>query len=176
MSDNREPNEVFLSLRGKVLGLDPAGRALTGAAATSFAAEVAIVPSPRLPRVWAVLMETGYPGAVATLAALADGTTSLYLSSGGGMIGAGGQPQVADATLRLLDVAERYLDRLPATLDTALPAAGRVVLRALTYDGQQADEADEDDLGYGRHPLSPLFHAAHDVLTELRLIDESRQS
>jgi len=162
VSDNLEPDEVFLSLRGKVLGLDPE--------------EVAIAASPRLPRVWAVLMETGYPGGVATLAALADGTTSLYLSSGGGMIGAGGQPQVADATLRLLDVAERYLDRLPATLDTALPAAGRVVLRALTYDGQQADEADEDDLGYGRHPLSPLFHAAHDVLTELRLIDESRQS
>jgi len=77
------------------------------------------------------------------------------------------------AALWLLDLAERHLDRLPATLDTALPAAGRVVLRALTYDGQQADE---DDLGYGRHPLSPLFHAAHDVLTELRLTDQSRQS
>src|SRR5689334_9394559 len=85
MSDDREPNEVFLALRGKVLGLDPA--------------EVAITASPRLPRVWAVLMETGYPGAVATLAALADGTTSLYLSSGGGMIGAGGHTRVAEATL-----------------------------------------------------------------------------
>ena len=25
---------------------------------------------------------------------------------------------------------------------------------------------------YTRHELSPLFHAAHDVITELRLIDE----
>ena len=56
------------------------------------------------------------------------------------------------------------------------PFPGVDHVHGLTYDGQQADEADEDDLGYGRHPLSPLFHAAHEVLTELRLTDESRQS
>jgi len=37
----------------------------------------------------AILMETGYPEAVASLVCIADGTTSLYLSSGGGVIGAG---------------------------------------------------------------------------------------
>jgi hypothetical protein len=34
--------------------------------------------------VWGILMETGYSEATATLLALGDGTTSLYLSSGGG--------------------------------------------------------------------------------------------
>lgn len=38
---------------------------------------------------WGVLMETAYPDAVVTLVALADGTTSLYFSNGGGIIGAG---------------------------------------------------------------------------------------
>jgi hypothetical protein len=175
MSDGLDPDEVYLALRGKALGLDPGGRALTGAAATSYAAAVSIAPTPDLPRVWAVLMETGYPRGVATLVALADGTTSLYLSSGGGMIGAGGHPHVAAATLRLLGAVEQQLDRMPATLDTDLPEAGRVALRALTYEGQHVVEADEADLGYGRHPLSPVFHAAHDVITELRLIDEARR-
>jgi hypothetical protein len=161
MSGGLEPDEVYLALRGKALGLDPG--------------EVGIVPSPDLPHVWAVLMETGYPGGIATLVALADGTTSLYLSGGGGMIGAGGHPQVAAATLRLLGAVEQQLDRMPATLDTVLPEAGRVALRALTYSGQHAVEADEADLAYGRHPLSPVFHAAHDVITELRLIDEARR-
>src|SRR5260221_6695827 len=35
--------------------------------------------------VWGVVMETGYPKAVATLVALADGTVSLYFSNGGSM-------------------------------------------------------------------------------------------
>src|SRR5215212_4694186 len=40
-------------------------------------------PPPEAP-VWGILMETGYSEATATLLALGDGTTSLYLSSGGG--------------------------------------------------------------------------------------------
>jgi hypothetical protein len=39
--------------------------------------------------VWGVVMETGYPEAVASLVALADGTVSLYFSNGGGIIGLG---------------------------------------------------------------------------------------
>ena len=53
--------------------------------------------------------------------------------------------------------------------------AGGGIIRALTYTGQTAGEATEDDLGQGRHPLSPVFHAGHRVITELRLIDEARQ-
>jgi hypothetical protein len=70
-------------------------------------------------------------------------------------------------------VLERHHDLPPDRL--GLPAAGRVVLRALTYDGPRAAEADEDDLGYHRHPLSDVFHAAHEVITELRLLDQSRK-
>jgi len=36
-------------------------------------------------------------------------------------------------------------------------------------------QASEDDLGNGRHQLSPVFRAAHRVITELRLLDEARQ-
>jgi hypothetical protein len=43
----------------------------------------------------------------------------------------------------------------------ALPAVGDVVLRARTHDGPLTFDATEDDLGYGRGPLSPVFHAAH---------------
>jgi hypothetical protein len=38
-----------------------------------------------------VLMETGYDSATVTLFALSDGTTSLYFSNGGGVIGGQGQ-------------------------------------------------------------------------------------
>ena len=92
-------------------------------------------------------MDIESPTGTATLVGLADGTTSLYLSSGGGVIGGGEHAQVASATRALLLVVEGQLDQMPTTTDTPLPAAGRVVLRAMTYHGQRAVDAAEDDLG-----------------------------
>jgi len=73
-----------------------------------------------------------------------------------------------------LEVVEQHLAAMPASADTVLPALGRVALRALTYEDRRVVVADEDDLGYGRHALSAVFHAAHEVITELRLIEEAR--
>lgn len=153
--------EVYDGLREQVLQLDPGS--------------VGIGPSPTLPRVWGLVMDIGSRTGTATLVGLADGTTSLYLSTGGGMIGGGEHPQIATATRALLLVVERHLDQMPTATDAPLPAAGRVVLRAMAYDGQRAVEAAEDDLRHRRHLLADIFHSAHDVLTELRLLDEARQ-
>jgi hypothetical protein len=45
-----------------------------------------------------------------------------------------------------------------------------VTIRALTLDGQRVVTAAEDDLGNSRHPASPIFHAAHNVIGQLRMI------
>src|SRR4051812_27827824 len=121
------------------------------------------------------MMETGHDRGTSTLVALADGTTSLYLSSGGGIIGGGRHARVAAATRDLLAVVQRRWPDLAVAGGTALPATDRVVLRALAYGGQhRAVDADEDDLGHGRHPFSEIFVAGHAVITELRLIEEAR--
>jgi hypothetical protein len=65
---------------------------------------------------------------------------------------------------------------MPRDADRTLPASGRVVLRALTYhDGPHAIEADEDDVGYGRHELSEVFHAVHAAIAAVRELQESQQ-
>lgn len=151
---------VYEGLRRQILEADPA--------------EVGLRPSPDLPDVWGAMMETGHDRGTSTLVALADGTTSLYLSSGGGIIGGGRHAQVAAATRALLAVVQRRWPELTAASGTALPATDRVVLRALAYAGHRAVDADEDDLGYGRHPFSEIFFAGHAVITELRLIEEAR--
>lgn len=162
-SGHDDPTEVYAGLRDQILGLDPA--------------RAGIGPSADLPTVWGLMMETGYPNGTATLVALADGTTSMYFSSGGGVIGAGEYAQVARATRRLLEVTERYVpDMPPAAGDDALPAAGRVIVRALTYQGERGAEAAEDDLGHRRHVLSPVFHAAHEVITQIRILHEQRSA
>jgi hypothetical protein len=129
-------------------------------------------PPPEAP-VWGVLMETGYPGATATLFALSDGTTSLYLSSSGGVIGGHAHESVRQANAALLQTANHYYQHLKPSDSFPVPATGHTLFYVLTDSGVLSGGGLEDDLGYGRHPLSPLFHAGHRVITQLRLISES---
>lgn len=159
-SDSRSGG-VFEGLRGMVLHLDPATTTMSW--------------TPDSPAVWGGLMDMSYARGAATLVCLRDGTTSLYTSTGGGILGAGGHPGVAAASMAFLAELGRHTATMRPDTDESLPAQGHVVLRALTYDGPMTFEATEDDLGYGRSVLSPAFHAAHEVITQLRLLDE-RQS
>ena len=152
----------YEGLRQAVMTLDPA--------------EFGMTPTAELPRVWGAVLDTGYPGATSTVVALADDTTSLYTSTGGGIIGAGFHAAVATATRSLLRTVEQHLDQMPPAGPDELPGPDWVVLRALTHQGQRAVLAEEDELGYNRHPLSPVFHAFHEVITQLRLLDEGQQS
>ena len=149
---------------------DPAdaARDLRQQALTVEAGELGLVASAARPHVWGILMETGYPEAVATLVVLGDGTTSLYFSSGGGVIGAGEHYVVRAASDALLAAAEAHLAGFAPTDVTPLPDVGRVRFYVRTFDGMRGVEADEDDLGEGRHQLSPVFHAAHEVIGAVR--------
>jgi len=119
-------------------------------------------------------METGYPEATATLLALGDGTTSLYLSSGGGIIGGHAHEDVRQANAEFLDTANQYYQHLEPTESFPVPAEGQTLFYVLTDSGVLGGAGLEDDLGFGRHLLSPLFHAGHRVITELRLMSELR--
>jgi len=83
---------------------------------------------------------------------------------------------VAQATSEWLALTETMLDLLAVDSDTGLPPTNYVTVRAFTYEGHRAVTAPEDDLGHGRHAASPLFLAAHRVISELRLIDEQHRS
>ena len=127
-------------------------------------------------RVYGVLMETGYDTAVGTIGSLIVGTTSMDVSTGGGTIGAGEQEPVAEATRAFVAMAQVFVGQTAPTETFDLPELGRVRFQLLTVGGGRTAEAGEDDLGFGRHPLSPLFHAGQDVITEIRLISEQRPS
>lgn len=149
-----DPAEVMRALREQALSIGPA--------------DLKLSPTPERPHVWGVLVETGYAAATASLATFADGTTSLYFSNGGGVIGAGEHAPVRQASERLLSAAESHLGRFAPASDTRLPAIGRVRLLVRTFNGTLAAEAVEADLAGGAHPLSPIFFAAHGVITAIR--------
>src|SRR5260221_1759958 len=68
-----------------------------------------------------LLMETAYPKAVATLACFADGTTSLYFSTGGGMLGAGQHESGPAPASAILATATRAAQRLVSGEPQPLP-------------------------------------------------------
>ena len=82
-----------------------------------------------------VLMETGYPEAVLSLLALANGTASLYFSNGGGIIGSGQREGPAVAARSLVAFAAHNLRYLAETADYPLPQPGRTRFYVLTANG-----------------------------------------
>lgn len=119
-------------------------------------------------QVYGVLMEIGYDDAVVSIVSLADGTTSMYISNGGGTIGAGEHDAVANASRAFVSVAEDFAPSAEVTADFPLPGEGMVRFQFLTYAGGRTTEAGEDELGNKIHSQWPLFYAGQDVITAIR--------
>ena len=150
-------------------------RELRRLALTMTAADAGMAQSAVHEEVWGMLMETAYPEAVATLVAMGDGSTSLYLSNGGGMIGAGAHASVRIATETFLLVAERHIGAFVPTTEAPLPAIGRVRFYVRTFDGGTLTaEGDPNVLAGGAHPLAPVYEAGQAVLAAMREIATHR--
>jgi len=155
-----EPAQTYLQLRSRTLSLNPT--------------EVGLSPSTAAPHVWAVLMETGYTVGSATLICLADGTTSLYYSTGGGMLGSAEYTPVAEASKALVVQAQNHLQDMSSAHEFPLPEASQVRFTFLTYSGIVTAEVSKKTLASGSHPLSSLFTLAYETLTQLRLLSEKK--
>lgn len=157
--DSQSPESQGPRLRAMALAVSPA--------------ELGLEPSSES-AVWGFVMDTAMSSEQwHCLAVFAEGTTSLYTSAAFGVIGAGTRPGVRAASDALLAEVGRHLGDFAPSNDTAVPPPGQVTLRTLTFAGPRAVTADERDLGHGRHPASPVFHAAHAVIAEIRQVTPS---
>jgi hypothetical protein len=118
-------------------------------------------------------MELSVDGATATVLSVADGTVSMYLSTGGGVIGAGEHVAVRAEGRRFRAVVAESRGSLVPTVDFPLPAPGQVRFHAVLGPDRATAVAPEALLRAGRHPLSPLYAAGQDLLTEIRLANEA---
>lgn len=123
-------------------------------------------------KILALVMDMGFPEAAFTLIATVDGSASLYFSNGGGIIGAGGQPEGAAAAKALLADASKFVGKMTATKETPIVMPGMTTFYIITGKAVLTVSAKEDDFGEGRHAVSPLFHKAHELIAIIREIDE----
>ena len=122
--------------------------------------------------VWGMVMETGFPEGSFSLVTLADGTTSLYFSNGGGIIGGGEHDSVREASGYFLTGAQQFYKSASKVTEYPSPSDGEVKFYFFTFDGTLMYSAPEEELGDEKDELSDLFYAAHGVISELRKIQE----
>jgi hypothetical protein len=116
-----------------------------------------------------VVMDWNVGQAVATLVAFEDGTTSVYLSSGGGFIGAGTHESVKQAAARFRAAAAEHADQFAATTDLALPASGNTRFFIITRTKTLATRPQPNgDLTNPSNLLKPVADAAQATISEIR--------
>jgi hypothetical protein len=148
------PEQITGELRSMVFAIKPG--------------EIGLTPATHPHKVWGVVMETGMDRGYYTLVALADGTTSLYLSTGGGIIGAGEHAPVRKASQAFIGSADEWIGSAKAATAFPPPGKGQTTFYLLTFDGPLTYSAEEIELGEGRDALSEFFHAGHAVISAVR--------
>ena len=154
-----EPEPVIKGLRDKFL--------------TSKPEEFGFSQQDSKPIAWGILMEIGFPKALATLTSFRDGNASLYVGTGGGIIGGIGHEKVRKAAISFVEESEKYLSGMDKTEAFPYPAVGRVRFYVLTFNGVLTAEAGLNELGDSKHKLSPLFYSGQEVLTQLNSVSDS---
>jgi len=124
--------------------------------------------------VYGGIMDWTLESGLATLFTLEDGTASLYLSSGGGVIGGGFHQPVREAARVFLLSFEPHVASMSADPTGEPPEYGMTDLRALTPQGRLVMRAPTQELGRGRHPMSDTFHAGQGLIAALRAIASER--
>lgn len=127
---------------------------------------------PRIPprAVQTVLMDFHVDHGTATVVASADGTASLYLSSGGGFLGGSQRyPQIRDAALHAVSLATNMQCYFEPTETSALPPLGDVTFYVTTGVGVRMAVAAQARLRAAADPLAGLGGAMQKIVTEYRL-------
>jgi hypothetical protein len=152
--DDAKAREASAVLRRKVLTRE----FLTGVASGA----------PGMPR--CVVMDWNVGGtSVATLVVFDDGTTSLYFSGGGGVIGAGAHDAVKRVAQEFRGQAGHASAQFSPASRFDLPPSGTSAFYVVTDSATLTSGPVENSvLAGGRHPLSALARAAQDVITQIR--------
>lgn len=128
-----------------------------------------LTPTPELPRVWAAMMEWHVGTNVVSLVAVAEGSTSLYFSTGGGIIGGGEHESVRAENRKLLAFVEKSLEMFVPMASPPPVLKAAVSFTVLTYDGIRGARDKEEQITRQKSPLWPVYYLGQEVITALRL-------
>lgn len=134
-----------------------------------------IPPGSRPDEPYAVVMDWGVDRGTATVVAIADGTGSVYLSSGGGFLGGGqSHESIRTAVKKTVELAAQVQPMMRLTTSYPLPQRGEVTFYVLTDAGVFTAGASEEQMRTHTSPLYQLGDSAQVIITEYRLMQQGR--
>ncbi len=151
---------------------ESAGARLRQLVLSTPARELGFVADDAIPKVYGVLTEWDVEGVAVTVMCMRDGAASLYTTSTFGIIGGHGHERVRQAAVRCVKLANRFADAGTAATEFPYPKKHEVFFYLLTHDGIPRVRGNLTAMTKGSDPTHPLFAAAQDVLTELRVVAE----
>lgn len=120
-------------------------------------------------KVYGLITEMGMNPGSATVVSFLTGDTSLYLSSGGGFIGAGQHEDVREIVKEKVNGFQQYLIQAKKIDKPQLPTDGTVNFNFLTRNGLYSVTEKMSDLESGNSELSNLFMEVNEIITHIRL-------
>jgi hypothetical protein len=122
--------------------------------------------------VYGVVMDWEMDGATASTVAYQTGDASLYLSSGGGVIGGGQHQNVNEVARHFVSLAQTFLNKTTKTETTPLPSTNEVKFYMLTNKGIYVGREQMKNFENNSSAWLKLFAEGNNVLTELRKTSE----
>ncbi len=154
-------SETYLSLRQQIL------QGLRG--------KVALPPASKPTEPYAVMMDWNTGNGIATVVAVADGTASIYLSSGSGSIGGGqSHTEIREAALKAVSLAAEFQPQMQPVATYPLPEPGGVTFYVVADAGVCSSTGTAKELAAQHHPLSRLGDAMQNIVTQYRLLQPSK--
>jgi Na+-transporting methylmalonyl-CoA/oxaloacetate decarboxylase gamma subunit len=151
----KEPAEIYLGLRNQMLAFTAQQANVQGKAGTPLA--------------YGVLMDLSMSSGTATIVSISTGDTSMYTSTGGGIIGGIGHESCRVASKQFIKTAQDHLQKMQKTAAFPLPPVGVFRFYVLTTEGVFTVDESATTITSEGSPLYPLFMAGNDVITQLRL-------
>lgn len=108
------------------------------------------------------------PGTMSVVSFL-TGDTSLYLSSGGGFIGAGQHEEVNKIIKEKVDGFQKYLLKAEKIEKPEFPKEGMANFNFITRNGIYSVSEKISELESGKSELSNLFGELNEIITQIRL-------
>jgi hypothetical protein len=161
MTKNQEISAAYSDLRNRAL--------------TSKPEELGIHLDSSENTAYGILMEFSRPtGIVMTLVSFIDGSTSMYFSNGGGMIGCGENENVSSSAKRFVKQSNEILSASEKTSNFSLPKEGMIKVYLLKSDGVYAAEDKEEIIVIGTSKLSGVFFFANEVISQIRISSQKK--
>ena len=107
---------------------------------------------------------------IVTLTCFETGDASMYLSSGGGIIGGGKHENVSNAVIQYLKIGQKYLEKAEKIIETPLPDKDMINFYFLTNNGKYLGQESISNIENESSKWLGLFYEANKVLTELNLL------